>query len=130
MNNITVYDDFAHHPTAIKSTIEALRQALGDKRIIAILEPRSNTMKMGSHKDKLAEALGGADMVYFFQPANISWNISEYMKSMDNRCYVSTSVEEIINTVVSDKQAEDHIVIMSNGGFDNIHHRLVAALEE
>lgn len=129
INGVTVYDDFAHHPTAIQATLQALRQHVGDERVIAVLEPRSNTMKMGIHKDELADALGLADESYFYQPGNLHWDLAKSMAGLGNQCHIYEDVETIINAVNAMQKPGDHIVIMSNGGFENIHQRLVERLQ-
>lgn len=124
---VTVYDDFAHHPTAIQLTLDGLRKNVGDKKIIAILEPRSNTMKMGVHKDTLAKSLSLADVVYLYQAENLDWDLAAELNS--NLIQVFTSTQAIIDKVVSEVKAGDHILIMSNGGFEGIHMRLLDELE-
>lgn len=128
VNGISVYDDFAHHPTAIAVTIEALRQKVGQQRIIAVLEPRSNTMRMGVHKDDLVSALGGADMVVLYQHKNLNWSLFKIAKSLRHGL-VFKEVEELIGYLVTISSRGDHILIMSNGGFENIHNRLLMALK-
>ena len=125
---IQLYDDFAHHPTAIIKTLKALRQHAGESRIIAIMEPRSNTMKMGIHADTLAGALSEADEVLIFQADNIGWNIADHMHELGERCQVFTDIEGIIDRVKHDHRVGDHIVIMSNGGFGGIHQKLIKVL--
>lgn len=127
VNGITVYDDFAHHPTAIQLTLDGLRKNVGDKKIIAILEPRSNTMKMGVHKDTLADSLKLADEVYLYQADNLSWDLSAMINNELMRVFSST--QAIIDKVSASVKPGDHIIIMSNGGFDNIHQRLLDALK-
>jgi len=127
VKGISVYDDFAHHPTAIAVTIEALRKRVGQQRIIAVLEPRSNTMRMGVNKDDLVFALGGADIVILYQPKNINWSLFQIAKSLRNGV-VFKEVEELISYLVTRTYRGDHILIMSNGGFENIHNRLLMAL--
>lgn len=127
INNITVYDDFAHHPTAIQRTLDGLRKNVGKKRIIAILEPRSNTMKMGVHKDTLAESLILADKVYLYQGENLGWDIAEQLKNAQVQVFLST--QAIIDKVLTEVKASDHIVIMSNGGFEGIQQRILDALK-
>lgn len=127
INDITVYDDFAHHPTAIQLTLDGLRKNVGDKKIIAILEPRSNTMKMGVHKETLAQSLSLADSVYLFQSDNLDWDLASALNS--DSVQVFSSTQAIINKVLSEVKAGDHIVIMSNGGFEGIHQRLLDALK-
>ena len=127
VNGISVYDDFAHHPTAITATIEALRQRVGRERIIAVLEPRSNTMRMGVHKEELIKALKGADAVVLYQPENLSWSLSQAAQSLDN-ARVFDQVGTLIEHLATTARDGDHILIMSNGGFENIHSRLLATL--
>lgn len=134
INNITVYDDFAHHPTAIHTTLDGLRKNIGHKRIFAILEPRSNTMKMGVHKDTLIASLRQADYVWLYQPENIGWNIETAVNMAVNNSNqnisVFTSTQSIIDSVVNEVKQDDYIVIMSNGGFEGIHQRLLDAIAE
>jgi UDP-N-acetylmuramate: L-alanyl-gamma-D-glutamyl-meso-diaminopimelate ligase len=127
INNITVYDDFAHHPTAIHLTLDGLRKHVGKKRILAILEPRSNTMKMGVHKGTLADSLILADNVYLYQAENLAWDLASELKN--NVAQVFSSTQAIIDKVITEVKSGDHIVIMSNGGFDGIHQRLLDALK-
>ncbi|MEE9551651.1 MAG: UDP-N-acetylmuramate:L-alanyl-gamma-D-glutamyl-meso-diaminopimelate ligase [Gammaproteobacteria bacterium] len=129
VNNITVYDDFAHHPTAIQATLKALRQSIGDKRIIAIFEPRSNTMRQGIHKDDLAASLVDADHSMLFQPEGLVWDLTECTKSLGDKRQVFTDIESIINETVSMAHNSDHIIIMSNGGFGGIHTKLIERLQ-
>ena len=129
VNNITVYDDFAHHPTAIKLTLDGLRKNVGKKKIIAILEPRSNTMKMGVHKDTLADSLTLADQVYLYQADNLGWDIQAELKNNTYSMHVFSSTQAIIDKVLAEVNADDHIIIMSNGGFEGIHQRILDALK-
>ena len=129
VNNITVYDDFAHHPTAIRLTLDGLRKNVGDKKIIAILEPRSNTMKMGVHKDTLAESLTLADDTYLYQADNLGWDIEASFKNKTGSVHVFTSTQAIIDKVLAEANVGDHIIIMSNGGFEGIHQRILDGLE-
>jgi len=129
VNNITVYDDFAHHPTAIKLTLDGLRKNVGKKKIIAILEPRSNTMKMGVHKDTLADSLTLADQVYLYQADNLGWDIQAELKNNTYSMHVFSSTQAIIDKVLAEVNADDHIIIMSNGGFEDIHQRILDALK-
>jgi len=128
INSIKVYDDFAHHPTAIKTTLAGLRAKVGTDKIIAILEPRSNTMKMGVHQQTLIDSLDAADDVYLFEPENLSWSLKEFADKAGMHCMKST--EEIITQVVGNSAPSQHILIMSNGGFEGIHQRLISALEQ
>ena len=127
VNDITVYDDFAHHPTAIQLTLDGLRKNIGDKKIIAILEPRSNTMKMGVHKETLVDSLKLADEVYLYQADNLSWDLSAMINNESMQVFSST--QAIIDQVVASAKPGDHIIIMSNGGFEDIHQRLLDALK-
>ncbi len=127
INGITVYDDFAHHPTAIKLTLDGLRKNVGDKRIFAILEPRSNTMKMGVHKKTLADSLTLADHVYLFQSDKLGWDMAAELNS--DSIEVFSSTDAIINKVINEAKADDHILIMSNGGFEGIHQKIIDRLK-
>ncbi len=129
IQGITIYDDFAHHPTAIKTTLAGLRERVGTAKIFAVFEPRSNTMKMGIHQASLMEALSIADSVYLFQPAGMSWDISSVTSAVMAESKVFTGVEDIIRQLLQKAQTGDHILIMSNGGFENIHTRLINTLE-
>ncbi|MBG6027519.1 MULTISPECIES: UDP-N-acetylmuramate:L-alanyl-gamma-D-glutamyl-meso-diaminopimelate ligase [Proteus] len=131
VNQISVYDDFAHHPTAILATLEALRSKVGGTaRIIAVLEPRSNTMKMGISKDDIAPALGRADEVFLFQPPNIQWLVSDIAEHCVQPARWSTDLDTLVDMIAKEAQAGDHILIMSNGGFGGIHEKLLAKLAQ
>jgi UDP-N-acetylmuramate: L-alanyl-gamma-D-glutamyl-meso-diaminopimelate ligase len=125
---VTVYDDFAHHPTAITTTLAGLRAKVGNARIIALLEPRSNTMRMGSHKAQLADALHAADAVYLYQPAGLDWNLSDVVAEIGAKARLLASIDDLAQMVAQQAQAGDHILVMSNGGFGGIHDKLLAAL--
>lgn len=127
VNGITVYDDFAHHPTAIRTTVEGLRAKVGKARIIAVLEPRSNTMRMGVHAGSLGDALVSADLAFLLQPAQIDWNLAEATAGHPD-ARVFSSVSEIVDVIAHDARPGDHVLIMSNGGFEGIHHRVETAL--
>lgn len=129
VNDITVYDDFAHHPTAIETTLHGLRMNVGRQRIITILEPRSNTMKMGVHQDSLAQALSESDQVMLYQAENIKLDLNRISAEIGDKCRIYTQIEEIIQAAATQSRAGDHIVIMSNGAFDNIHQRLIERLQ-
>ncbi len=128
VRGITLYDDFAHHPTAIATTLEGLRRRVGEARIIAVLEPRSNTMRMGVHRHTLAPALSLADSVIFYQPKNLSWDLSTVTATLGSRAQVFDSTHAIANYLANSARAGDHVVIMSNGGFDGLHEKLMGAL--
>ena len=129
VGGIKVYDDFAHHPTAIIETLSAVKEISGNGRIIAVLEPRSNTMRMGVHKKELLNSLQQADEVYLHQPQNINWSLGDMAKHSSAHAEVFDDVSDIINAVINSAQSGDHVVIMSNGGFDAIHSRLLEQLE-
>lgn len=131
INQVSVYDDFAHHPTAILATLEALRSKVGGTaRIIAVLEPRSNTMKMGISKDDIAPALGRADEVFLFQPPNIQWLVSDIAEHCVQPARWSTDLDTLVDMIAKEAQAGDHILIMSNGGFGGIHEKLLTKLAQ
>ncbi len=128
VNDISVYDDFAHHPTAIKTTLEGLRKKVGNRKVWAIIEPRSNTMRMGTHKDNLAQSASDADQVIWYQPAGLDWDLSPVIVASPVPARVAQTLDDIIEDVAAHAQSGDAIVIMSNGGFGGIHGKLVAAL--
>ena len=125
----TVYDDFAHHPTAIQTTLAGLRGKVGDARILAILEPRSNTMRLGVHRDSLAPALALADRAWLFEPADLGWDLGEVARAARPRTDVIASIDELVAAVAAEVQPGDHVIIMSNGGFGGFHGKLLAALQ-
>ena len=125
---ITIYDDFAHHPTAIHLTLEGLRRKVGDARILAILEPRSNTMKLGHHKAELAASLTAADRVLILDPPELPWSLAEAMEPLGAKAEVLDSVEAIIQRACAEARPGDHLLVMSNGGFGGIHQKLLDAL--
>jgi UDP-N-acetylmuramate: L-alanyl-gamma-D-glutamyl-meso-diaminopimelate ligase len=127
---ITVYDDFAHHPTAIRETLAGVREISGSGRVLAVLEPRSNTMRMGVHKKELLDSLQQADEIFLYQPENIGWSLADLARHSSSDAKVYDSTDAIIADVVQHANAGDHVVIMSNGGFNAIHPRLIAALEK
>ncbi len=124
---ITVYDDFAHHPTAIRTTLDGLRRKVGSARILAVFEPRSNTMKLGTMKSQLPWSLAQADLA-ICHSGGLDWDAAEALQSMGPRAQVAGSIEEVIAQVKQAAQPGDHILCMSNGGFGNIHARLLATL--
>lgn len=129
VGGIKVFDDFAHHPTAIATTLEGLRRNVGDARIWAVIEPRSNTMRMGVHKPQLAPSTQVADQVIWYQPPGLNWQLDDVIAASTSPACVMQSLEEIIARLVSEARAGDQVVIMSNGGFGGIHGKLVAALK-
>ena len=136
VNDVLVFDDFAHHPTAITTTLDGAKKKLAGRRIWAIIEPRSNTMKMGIHQDSLAESAALADYTLWYEPAGLEWGLREVIEqatatsdSIINQ-QVMSSVDTIIEHISSHAQAGDAIVVMSNGGFEGIHQRLLTALRD
>ncbi len=130
VGGITVYDDFAHHPTAIIETLSAVKEISGDGRVLAVLEPRSNTMRMGVHKKELLDSLQQADEVYLYQPGDINWSLDDLARHSSAKAKAYDDVSRIIEDLIQHAQAGDHIIIMSNGGFESIHTRLLQALEK
>ena len=128
VNGVTLYDDFAHHPTAVATTLQGLRKRVGSQRIIAVLEARSNTMRMGVHRDELAPAFADADAIVLFQPADLPWSLSLITDKLQGRGSVFTSVDAIVNHLTRIATAGDHILVMSNGGFGGIHNKLLEGL--
>jgi UDP-N-acetylmuramate: L-alanyl-gamma-D-glutamyl-meso-diaminopimelate ligase len=128
VGGITIYDDFAHHPTAIAATVAALRREIGDARILAVLEPRSNTMKLGTMKAALAASLAAADLVFCYAAANLGWNPAEALEPLGERAQARSDLSQLTDAIVSAARAGDHIVVMSNGGFGGIHDKLLARL--
>ena len=124
---ITVYDDFAHHPTAIRTTLDGLRRKVGSARILAVFEPRSNTMKLGTMKSQLPWSLEQADLA-ICHSGGLDWDAGEALQSMGDRAQVARTVDEAIQQVKLAARPGDHILCMSNGGFGNIHARLLQAL--
>ncbi len=125
---VTVYDDFAHHPTAMRTTLDGLRRKLGHgSRILAVFEPRSNTMKLGTMKAQLPWALEEADLSFCLQ-GNYGWSAREALAPMGEQAVVADSVETLVQQIVQAAQPGDHVLCMSNGGFGGIHQKLLAAL--
>jgi len=129
INGVTVYDDFAHHPTAIASTLQGLRNQVGSARILLVLEPRSNTMRMGVHSGTLAASMQGADRIWMHEPGDLAWSLSDVAQATGVPASVSSSVQAIIDEVVGEARSGDHILVMSNGGFGGIHEKLVIGLQ-
>ena len=123
IKGVTIYDDFAHHPTAIKMTLEGLRKHVGSEKIIAVLEPRSNTMRMGVHRKALADSLAQADRVIIYQPEDLGWDLSELKDYADN-IQLCSSIDAIMSELAQEVQPNSHFLMMSNGGFGGIYQRL------
>jgi UDP-N-acetylmuramate: L-alanyl-gamma-D-glutamyl-meso-diaminopimelate ligase len=124
---VAVYDDFAHHPTAIAATIQALREKVGRARILAVLEPRSNTMKLGVMKDRLADSLAQADRVFCYS-ANLGWDPVAVLAPLGGRARCEIDLGQLVEAVTSEARAGDHVLVMSNGGFGGVHDRILACL--
>jgi UDP-N-acetylmuramate: L-alanyl-gamma-D-glutamyl-meso-diaminopimelate ligase len=122
-----VYDDFAHHPTAIAATLEGLRSKVGKARILAVLEPRSNTMKLGVMKDAIAGSLAQADLVYCYS-ANLGWNPAGALAPLGAKAVCNDDLDGLIAAVVAAAKPGDQVLVMSNGGFGGIHRKLLARL--
>ncbi|POZ61202.1 UDP-N-acetylmuramate:L-alanyl-gamma-D-glutamyl-meso-diaminopimelate ligase [Chromobacterium alticapitis] len=126
-NGVTVYDDFAHHPTAIATTLEGLRRKVGAARILAVLEPRSNTMKLGTMKEALPGSLALADQV-FCSAAGLNWNPAEALEPMGDQAQTFTDFDALVDAIVAAARPGDHVLVMSNGGFGGIHQKLLDRL--
>ena len=129
VGGVTIYDDFAHHPTAIATTLDGLRKRVGDEQIIAVIEPRSNSMKLGAHRDGLAESAQQADAVFWYAPPNLGWDLAATVAGATNPTQVCDSLEAIIAGVKAQVWPGTQVVIMSNGGFGGLHGKLAVALE-
>lgn len=128
VGGVTVYDDFAHHPTAIRATLDALRAHVGDKRIIAVLDPASNTMRKGVHRDTLGGALSPADSAWVYRCPGIEWDIGALAKTPGVALQVSDDIDALISAICREARDGDHVVVMSNSGFSGFHQRLLDAL--
>ncbi|WP_290705411.1 UDP-N-acetylmuramate:L-alanyl-gamma-D-glutamyl-meso-diaminopimelate ligase [Amphritea sp.] len=127
---IRVYDDFAHHPTAIETTLQGIRAQVGDEAVLAVIEPRSNTMRMGMHRQNLAKSANRADKVYWYQPAGLEWSLQDVVDACEIPAALARDTAELIQSLVDNAKPGSHIVIMSNGGFEGIHSRLIDALQQ
>lgn len=125
--SVRVYDDFAHHPTAIALTLDGLRKQVGGERIIAVIEPRSNTMRLGTHQARLADCVSAADEVIWYQPPGMDWSLDAVVRASQVPSRTADDIEALVASLVQ-QSAPTHIVMMSNGGFGGIHRKLVAAL--
>ena len=128
VDGVTVYDDFAHHPTAIATTLSGLRARVGGARIVAVLEARSNTMKLGVHREQMAPALALADRAWLLNPPDIGWDLASAVAALGARASLAASVDELVKGLADDSRPGDHILVMSNGGFGGLHDKLLAAL--
>jgi UDP-N-acetylmuramate: L-alanyl-gamma-D-glutamyl-meso-diaminopimelate ligase len=127
---VTLYDDFAHHPTAIASTIAALRGRVGSARILAVLEPRSATMKRGVHQSTLAPSLADAERVYLYAPPDLGWDAGAAMDSLGSRVVIGDQIDALVDVIAEQAQSGDHVLIMSNGGFGGLHQKLLRRISE
>lgn len=126
-NGVTIYDDFAHHPTAIATTVAGLRRKVGSARILAVLEPRSNTMKLGVMKDQLPASLAEADAVYCYG-ANLGWDAAAALAPMGGKACVEDDLSRLVARVAQAAQPGDNVLVMSNGGFGGVHEKLLQAI--
>jgi UDP-N-acetylmuramate: L-alanyl-gamma-D-glutamyl-meso-diaminopimelate ligase len=124
---VAVWDDFAHHPTAIATTVSGLRTQVGSARILAVLEPRSSTMRAGLMKDRLPASLEHADRIFCFS-ANLGWDVAAALAPLGDRARIESDLERLVGAILAEAQPGDQVLVMSNGGFGGIHERLLAAL--
>jgi len=129
VDGVLVYDDFAHHPTAIATTLEGVRRPAGGGRVIAVLEPRSTTMKLGTHRAALAESLRGADRVFVYRSPEVRWDVAEALLPLGVLATVHDDLERMTAALVAESRPGDRMVLMSNGSFGGLHERLLSALE-
>jgi len=125
---ITVYDDFAHHPTAIRTTLDGLRRQVDTARILAVFEPRSNTMKLGAMKSQLPWSLEQADLA-FCHTAGLDWDAAEALSPMGARAHTAGDIDSLVAQVKAAARPGDHVLCMSNGGFGGVHDKLLQALK-
>jgi UDP-N-acetylmuramate: L-alanyl-gamma-D-glutamyl-meso-diaminopimelate ligase len=128
-HGVSLYEDFAHHPTAITQTLAALRAQQGDRRIVAIVEPRSNTMRMDIHGEQLSEAFADADQVYMLESNGLQWDPRSVLNRISDKLRVESDVNEIVGQVMADSRSGDQIVMMSNGSFQGLPRLLQQALK-
>jgi UDP-N-acetylmuramate: L-alanyl-gamma-D-glutamyl-meso-diaminopimelate ligase len=129
VRGVTVYDDFAHHPTAIATTLDALRRRAHGARVLAVLEPRSNTMKLGTHKAALTQSLTGATQVFVYKSPEVKWDVADAMQPLGGLATVHEQLDGLVSAIVGAARSGDHVVLMSNGSFGGLHERLLQALE-
>jgi len=136
VNGITVYDDFAHHPTAITTTVDGLRRRIGraeGTRLLAVLEPRSNTMKLGVMKSQLPDSLRDADLVFGYGASEgkdaLGWDLGESLSPLGNKAQAFNDLNSLIAAVKQQARPGDHILVMSNGGFGGVHKKLLEQLQ-
>jgi UDP-N-acetylmuramate: L-alanyl-gamma-D-glutamyl-meso-diaminopimelate ligase len=129
VDGVVVYDDFAHHPTAVASTLAGVRLKAGAGRVIAVLEPRSNTMKLGTHKAALTESLRGADRVFVYKSPEVKWDVADAMAPLGALAVVHDDLARLTAAIVGESRPGDQLVLMSNGSFGGLHERLLEALK-
>lgn len=127
IGGVTIYDDFAHHPTAIATTIAGLRATVGDARIVAVLEPRSNTMKMGSIKDALATSLAGADVVFCYT-GGLEWDANDALNPLGPKLQCFDDIDRLAQAITRTSRSGDQVLVMSNGSFGNVHEKILTGL--
>ena len=130
IDDIHVYDDFAHHPTAIRLTLEGLRRKVGNKRVLLALEPRSNTMRAGVHIDELGPALVAADQVWLMAGSGIDWDPQEALRPLEGRGRVVTRSDDLLQQMLDSVREGDNVIFMSNGGFEAVPARFCALLRD
>lgn len=128
VGGVQVIDDFAHHPTAIAATLQGLRAATTKGRLLAVIEPRSNTMRLGALRERLNESVADADAVFWFQPAGLDWSMESLVAEQGERAKLFGNIDDLVDAVVTQASPLDRIVVMSNGGFEGVHERLLNAL--
>jgi UDP-N-acetylmuramate: L-alanyl-gamma-D-glutamyl-meso-diaminopimelate ligase len=128
VGGITVYDDFAHHPTAMLATLRALRESVGAARIVAVVEPRSNTMKLGVHREQLAASVAAADQCWFFAPPDLGWDLAAAVRGLGARAHTAVTVDALVEALAAQLRAGDQVLVMSNGGFGGLHGKLLSRL--
>ena len=132
VGGVTVYDDFAHHPTAIQTTLEGLRRRVGNARILAVLEPRSNTMKLGTMKDALPGSLVHADLVFGYGAKAgkdaLGWDLGAALAPLGDKARAFDDLGQLVEAIRAAARPGDHVLVMSNGGFGGVHQKLLDAL--
>ena len=129
IGGVTVYDDFAHHPTAIHATLAGLRKRVGEKRIFAVIEPRTNTMKLGTMRAALPISLALADVVFVYAK-DLGWDVAKSLESIGTKTGVFEDLAAMVNAIVVMSNSGDQILVMSNGGFGGVHGKILAALAQ
>jgi UDP-N-acetylmuramate: L-alanyl-gamma-D-glutamyl-meso-diaminopimelate ligase len=129
VGGVTVYDDFAHHPTAMLASVRSLRESVGGARIIAVVEMRSNTMKLGVHREQLAASVAGADQCWFLAPPDLGWDLASALAPLGDRAHETAKIESLVESLGQQVRDGDHVLIMSNGGFGGLHGKLLSLLQ-